>query len=171
MRDAGKVKWGNESELLDQLFVGEQAGGYVRVFLQEATEEEIKEFTQALTDVFSPPLGARYVIERYVDLKEFSTRIRHPWFATVLPGLLKKYFAEEYEHVEQRRELVMFHAVPDVLSKNKDLANIFKEHWNRLVSPGELLFTQRGEGRDFIMEAAEKGLVISQKVATKEFFR
>jgi len=171
LRDAGKVKWGNESELLDHLFVGEQAGGYVRVFLQEATEEEIEEFTQALTDVFSPPLGSRYVIERYVDMKEFSTRTRHPWFAVALPKLLKKYFAQDYEYVEQRRELVMFHAVPDVLSKNKDLANIFKEHWNRLVSPGEMLFTQRGEGREFIMEAAESGMVISQKVATKEFFR
>ena len=96
LRDAGFIMWGKEAELLEHLFVGEQAGGYVRVFLQEANEREIALFTQALTDVFSPPLEARYVIERYVDLKEFSTKTRHPWFANILPKLLKKYFAEEY---------------------------------------------------------------------------
>jgi superfamily II DNA or RNA helicase len=170
LRDAGFIKWGNEAELLEHLFVGEQAGGYVRVFLQEASESEITLFTQALTDVFSPPIEARYVIERYVDLKEFSTKTRHPWFANVLPKLLKKYFAEEYEHVDVRRQMVMLHAVPEVLSKNKDLAEAFKEHWNRLISPGDLIFTQRGDGREFILEAVEKGLVVNQKVSKKEFF-
>ena len=170
LRDAGFIMWGKEAELLEHLFVGEQAGGYVRVFLQEANEREIALFTQALTDVFSPPLEARYVIERYVDLKEFSTKTRHPWFANILPKLLKKYFAEEYEHVDVRRQMVMLHAVPEVLSKNKELAETFKEHWNRLISPGDLIFTQRGDGREFILKAVEKGLVVNQKVSKKEFF-
>ncbi|MBA62904.1 MAG: DEAD/DEAH box helicase [Planctomycetaceae bacterium] len=171
LRDAGLIKWNSSTELLEHLFVGEQAGGYVRVFLQEASEDEIALFTQALTEVFSPPFESRYVIERFVDMKEFSIRTRHPWFATILPKLLKKYFEQEYEHVDVSREMVMLHAVPSVMAKNKDSANIFQEHWNRLVSPGRIIFTQRGDGREFLLEAAEKGLLTTQKITIKEFFR
>ncbi len=171
LRDAGLIRWESSEELIDHLFIGEQAGGYVRVFLQEANDDEIAIFTKALSDVFSPPFDARYVIERFVDLKKFSTRVRYPWYARILPELLKKYFAEEYEHVDQHRELIMLHAVPEVLSRNKELAARFQEHWNRLVSPGEVIFTRRGEGRELILNAAEQGLVVEQDVATKEFFR
>tara|TARA_B100000700_G_scaffold86602_1_gene97475 strand:+ start:1755 stop:4589 length:2835 start_codon:yes stop_codon:yes gene_type:complete len=171
LRDAGMIQWENTKELLDHLFVGEQAGGYVRVFLQEAQEEEIKLFTQALSDVFSPPLEARYVVERFVDRKDFSMRTRYPWFAKILPSFFKNHFAEEYEHVEVERVMVMLHAVPNALAKNKEVANIFLEHWNRLVSPGRVMFTQRGDGRDFLLEAAGQGLLTTQQVSTKEFFR
>ena len=171
LRDAGLVQWGHGVELLKNLYVGEQAGGYVRVFLEEADERDRELFTESLSEVFSPTVDARYVIQRFVDLKEFSIRTRHPWFANILPGLLKKYFSEQYEHVDIERELVMLHAVPSVMAKNKDQATIFKGHWNRLVSPGDLIYTQRGEGHDFLMEAAEQGLLITEKVGTKEFFR
>ena len=171
LRDAGLIKWGSSVTLLDHLYVGEQAGGYVRVFLKEAEEDERALFTEALSEVFSPPLNARYVIQRFVDLKEFSIRTRHPWFANVLPALLKKYFAEQYEHIDTERELFMLHAVPAVMAKNKEQATIFKQHWNKLVSPGELIYTQRGEGHDFLIEAADQGLLMTEKVETKEFFR
>ncbi len=171
LRDSGLIQWEGSTELLDHLYVGEQAGGYVRVFLKEANEEEVAIFTQALKDVFSPPLEARYVIERFVDMKEFSSRTRYPWFAGILPQLLKKYFAEKYEHIEVDRQLVMLHAVPEVLAKNKDLAECFQEHWNRLVSPGNIHFTQRGEGREFLLDAAGKGLLANEQITTKEFFR
>ena len=54
--------------------VGEQAGGYVRVFLEEADERDRELFTESLSEVFSPTVDARYVIQRFVDLKEFSIR-------------------------------------------------------------------------------------------------
>ena len=40
-----------------------------------------------------------------------------------------------------------------------------------MVSPGELIYTQRGEGHDFLLEAAEQGLLLPQNAETKEFFR
>ena len=69
------------------------------------------------------------------------------------------------------RQLAMLHAVPEVLAKNKDLAECFQEHWNRLVSPGNIHFTQRGEGREFLLDAAGKGLLANEQITTKEFFR
>ncbi|MEE2825519.1 MAG: hypothetical protein VYE64_02705 [Planctomycetota bacterium] len=63
------------------------------------------------------------------------------------------------------------HAVPSALAKNREQAEIFQKYWNRMVSPGNLIYTQRGEGHDFLLEAAEKGLLISGKAETKEFFR
>ncbi|MCH2181348.1 MAG: DEAD/DEAH box helicase family protein [Mariniblastus sp.] len=171
LRDAGLIEWGASAVLLKHLYVGEQAGGYVRVFLEQAGEEERNLFTEALSEVFSPALHARYVIERFVDMREFSIRTRHPWFATFLPSLFKKYFTEQYEHIDSQRDLVMLHAVPSALAKNREQAEIFKKYWNRMVSPGELIYTQRGEGHDFLLEAAEQGLLLPQNAETKEFFR
>ena len=136
LRDAGLIEWGSSVTLLDHLYVGEQAGGYVRVFLEEAEEDERALFTEALSEVFSPPLNARYVIQRFVDLKEFSIRTRHPWFANVLPALLKKYFAEQYEHIDTERELVMLHAVPAVMAKNKEQSNHFQKTLEQIGQPG-----------------------------------
>lgn len=171
LRDAGLIEWGSSAVMLQHLYVGEQAGGYVRVFLEEAGEVERQLFTDSLSEVFSPAMNARYVIERYVDMKEFSTRNRHPWFANFLPSSLKSYFTQQYQHVESRRDLVMLHAVPSALAKNREQAEIFQKYWNRMVSPGKLIYTQRGEGHDFLLEAAEKGLLINGPAETKEFFR
>ncbi len=170
LRDAGLLQ-GSGRELENKLFVGEQGGGYVRVFLEEAGDGDRELFTDSLREVFSPPQNARYIVERYIDLREMTKKTRHPWFANFLPGLLRKYFEKQYDHVETERELIMIHAVPEVMAKNRKLADLFKGHWNRLVSPGELIFTQRGDGRELLMEAASKGLWTHQKVDTKEFFR
>jgi len=65
----------------------------------------------------------------------------------------------------------MFHAVPTELARNKTLAETFRDHWNRLVSPGNLIYTQRDEGREFLQGAQAEGLLVSENVETKEFFR
>ena len=37
------------------------------------------------------------------------------------------------------------------------------------MSPGNIHFTQRGEGREFLLDAAGKGLLAHEQITTKEF--
>ena len=141
------------------------------MFLEEAEDEEREVFTTAMSEIFSPPEKPRYLIERFVDLKKFSTKVRHPWFASVLPNFLKKYFEEKYEHVDVSRELIMIHAVPSALATKREIAEVFQRHWNEYVSPGQLIYAQREEGREFLQKAIEGGLVVDEAVETREFFR
>ena len=171
LRDTELIPFGNWLKLRDQLHISKQAGGYVRVFLEEAEDEEREVFTTAMSEIFSPPEKPRYLIERFVDLKKFSTKVRHPWFASVLPNFLKKYFEEKYEHVDVSRELIMIHAVPSALATKREIAEVFQRHWNEYVSPGQLIYAQREEGREFLQKAIEGGLVVDEAVETREFFR
>ena len=65
----------------------------------------------------------------------------------------------------------MIHAVPTVLARNKELAEVFQKHWHEHVSPGRLVFAQRDEGRELLQHAIESGFVTSEQVETREFFR
>lgn len=141
------------------LHVAERTGGYVRVLLEQANDEEIALFTEALQEALGPLVRPRYVIPRSVD------RVQHTWLSRVLPSIVGRYF----EH--RRREQVMLHAVPSVLARNKDLVAVYQQHWNRLVSPGEAIYVLRGEGERLFAEATDRRQVPRCNVRQKEIFR
>jgi len=138
--------------------VGNRSGGYVRVFLEKADEEENAVFTQALHEALGPLHRPRYVIARYVD------NVKDTWLSSILPSIVGRYFQRR----DRRR--VMLHAVPSVLAKNKDLADIYQSHWNRRVSPGEALYAYRGAGKELIAEARSRGQVPKGCIHEKEIF-
>ncbi len=86
------------------------------------------------------------------------------WLSKLLPQLISRHFEK------RKRELVMWHAVPGELAKNKDLVAIFERHWNRHVSPGEAVYAHRGEGEQIIEQARKTGLVPTAKVHDREVF-
>ncbi len=64
----------------------------------------------------------------------------------------------------------MLHAVPPVLSQNKELATIDQRHWNAHVSPGEAVFAQRGEGKRLLEQMLRSGAVPQNQSRRKEVF-
>jgi hypothetical protein len=51
-----------------------------------------------------------------------------------------------------------FHSVPELLGKNKTLAEYFAGQWQRLVGRCELVFTRTVEGRKLILKSRAKSL-------------
>jgi hypothetical protein len=138
--------------------VSERSGGYVRTFLENATDEESALFAQALHEALGPLDAPRYVIPRNVwEFKE-------TWLSRVLPTIVGRYF--------QRREgrMAMLHAVPSVLAKNKDVVAVFQRHWNAYVSPGEAMYAHQGEGERLLDRAQREGATPEAPVRMKEIF-
>lgn len=51
-----------------------------------------------------------------------------------------------------------YHSVPDVLGRKKNLAEYFRDEWDRLAGSCELIFTRTIEGRKLILKARMKSL-------------
>jgi hypothetical protein len=123
----------------------ELSGGYIRVFLNGANEEENELFTTAMKQVLGALDRPRYVIPRNV-IRHYDT-----WLSGFLPEIVGRYFQKK------RTELAMLHAVPSELAKNRSDVLVFQNHWNRLVSPGEAVYAYRGEGERMVQAAMTKG--------------
>ena len=150
-----------EAQLLHaspQLRDNERAGGYVRVFLENADEQDHVLFTNALHQALGPLHRPRYVIPRYVD------QVDETFFSRLLPEILAKYLRK------RRRERVMLHAVPDVLGKKKELAAIYQTHWNQHVSPGEAVYAHHGAGEEVLIKARQQGQTPLASLHDKEIF-
>jgi len=150
-----------EAKLLKKryrLHVGDRAGGYVRLFLERAAPEDSILFTEAVREALAPLDRPRYVIPRYAD------DITDTWVSELLPELFARYFRR------RDRKFATLHAVPSVLAKKKELADIFASHWNRHVSPGEALYAHRGPGQELLEKARRKRQVPSGVAREKEVF-
>jgi superfamily II DNA or RNA helicase len=51
-----------------------------------------------------------------------------------------------------------YHSVPEVLGRNKNLAEYFKNQWERLVGACDLIFTRTIEGRKLLLKSRVKSL-------------
>jgi hypothetical protein len=140
------------------MHAGERAGGYVRLVLAQARKADSALFTQALAEVLGPLRRPRYVIPRLADI-EHST-----WLSRWLPRVIGQYFARRI------RQVVMWHAVPTVLSSSKSEAVLFEHRWNQYVSPGQAVYAHRGMGREMLEAARQQGLAPTVVPHRKEVF-
>lgn len=150
-----------EAKLLKRRYrlqVGDRAGGYVRLFLERAAPEDSILFTEAVREALAPLDRPRYVIPRYAD------EVSDTWVSGLLPEIFARYFRR------RQRRMAMLHAVPSVLAKKKELADLFSQHWNRHVSPGEALYAHRGAGQELLEKARRRRQVPSSVVRDKEVF-
>ena len=92
------------------------------------------------------------------------TNVSDTWISGLLPELFAKYFRR------RERKFATLHAVPSVLAKKKELADMFTNHWNRHVSPGEALYAHRGEGQELLEKARRDRQVPSSVAREKEVF-
>jgi len=137
---------------------GGRGGGWYRYYLEGCTEEQSTMFAQAISEVFGGLDDARYVIGR--SARFFDETL----FSRLLPEVLAKFVRKE------RREVVMFHRVPSCLAGKKQHAKWFEAHWNKLVSPGEVLYAHSDEGKQAIGFAQSSGLVASPLQRLKDVY-
>lgn len=150
-----------EAKLLKKRYrlqVGDRAGGYVRLFLERATPEDSAVFTEAVRETLGPLDRPRYVIPRYAD------EVSDTWVSGLLPEIFARYFRR------RQRQMAMLHAVPTVLARKKELADVFTHHWNRHVSPGEALYAHRGPGQEMLELARRQRQIPGSVVRKKEVF-
>ena len=142
----------------NKLHVGDRAGGYVRMFLENAAESDAVVFSASLAEALGPLESPRYVIPRFAD------EIHDTWLSGILPEVFSRYFRKRH------RGMASLHAVPSALARKKELAAIFARHWNRYVSPGQPLYARRGEGEHLLQQARQKGCVPQSGIHHKEVF-
>ncbi|MEC7565033.1 MAG: DEAD/DEAH box helicase family protein [Planctomycetota bacterium] len=154
----------------EYVHVGARDGGYVRVFMKETDEESSRIFSEAVAEIFAPIRDPRYLIERKVAIGDISRKTKRTFVAEYMEEFMAAQL--DYEVLEKNLEtkLVMVHAVPTELARNRDRADIFLKHWHELVSPGKMYFMQRDEGREFLQQARNEGLVPLKKVHRKDIF-
>jgi len=152
LRETGQLEFDRN------IHAGERSGGYVRLFLEEATEEESRVFSGALREALGPLRKPRYVIPREAEV------VTPTWLTRILPSVVGQFF----ERRQRRR--VMLHAVPLSLSRNRDDVAIFEKHWNQHVSPGEAIYAYHGAGAGLIDQARQSGIAPRNQVHDKEIF-
>ena len=52
-----------------------------------------------------------------------------------------------------------YHSVPETLGRNKNLAECFKNQWNKTVGSCELIYTRTIEGRKLLLKSRAKSLL------------
>jgi len=150
LRETGQIR--SDAEIK----VTTRAGGYVRAFLEAASEAEAALFVTALHQALGPLGRPRYVIPRLVD------RLEATWLSRILPAIVARYFQK------RRRSRYMLHAVPAVLAAHKDLVAVYQRHWNRNVSPGEALYAYHGAGEELVETARRTGEVPGRDIHEKK---
>ena len=138
--------------------LGERDGGFIRMFLSDASEEENQIFVDALHETLGPLKSPRYIVPRIVSRKVDT------WLSKILPSIVGRFFQKE------KKVRVMFHSVPTILSKNRAKVAIFEKGWNAFVSPGQAIFTQRGSGEEVLAKAKSVGKRKRGEIHNKEIF-
>lgn len=140
------------------LRVAGRDGGYVRVFLEQASSEDASRFAIAMREALGPLDSPRYVIPRFVDTPSES------FFSRLLPEVVCRFFQR------RGRRMVMLHAVPNDLATKRELVDVYQKHWNRLVSPGDAVYAKNENGQQTISRAVRDGQLPDTFVHDKEVF-
>ena len=137
---------------------GDRGGGWVRLHLENATEQESALFSSCLEEVLGPMEKPRYVISRS------SKFITDTWLSKIMPEIIAKFFRP----VEEK--LVMYHTVPKVLAASAEKAEIFQRYWNEFVSPSELFYARSKEGKIRVDIIKSSTMVPKNSLHRKEIF-
>ena len=137
---------------------GYRGGGWVRLHLENATEEESALFSNCLEEILGPMEKPRYVISRS------SKFITDTWLTKIMPEVIAKFFRPV------RDKLVMYHTVPKILAASAEKAEIFQRYWNQFVSPSELFYARSKEGKIRVDIIKSSTLVPQNSIHRKEIF-
>ena len=140
LRETGIIA---SSQSVDNVRIVEGESGYYDVFLDYATQEDSRQFSQAYKEVISPVIDQRYLVSRSDDNIKIG-------FYSPLWWLLRKIF----RFIKQ--EHIAYHPVPSELSINQNLAKIFFKNWSEYVGGNELLYTRTTKGRELLLKLRSK---------------
>lgn len=137
---------------------GNRGGGWVRLHLENANEEESALFSACLEEVLGPMEKPRYVISRS------SKFITDTWLSKLMPEVIAKFFRPVKD------KLVMYHTVPKILAASAEKAEIFQRYWNEFVSPSELFYARSKEGKIRVDIIKSSTMVPQNSIHRKEIF-
>lgn len=151
LREVGELP-GSLTE--DNLRVVVQEDGYYRCYVTGIDDEQSAVFATALDDLLAPLAAPRYIIPRYIaDAPEHllqSVRLGLRYLASGRIG-----------------SSVVYHAVPDVLARNRDRVGAFERAWRRHVSSGDALFYRNPEAQGILRaQAGEDPFEITTQMRT-----
>ena len=158
------------SEAEKNIHAAERAGGYVRIFLENADESTSRLFAQAMADVFGPVKNARYVIQRQADFEYSESKFKGTWVLDKTPEFISRFIEKRTQVTKRRRETLKVHAVPSILARNKERALLFQKNWNIHVSPGNVWYHTHDGTKSMLQEAADKGWLPTDPVHQKDVF-
>ena len=141
-----------------QFRIEKRAGGYLRAFLRDASEEDSRLFSDSLAEALAPLDRPRYVIRRFVDYRITN------WLSRLLPEVVGRYFEKSLSRME------MLHTVPSRLARSRKLADIYARHWNEHVSPGQPVYARSEEGRKLIDKALFEQTTPTTRIHRKQAF-
>ena len=137
---------------------GNRGGGWFRLHLQNATEEESALFTACLEEILGPIKKPRYVISRS------SKFITDTWLSKLMPEVIAKFFRPVKD------QLVMYHTVPKILAASSEKAELFQRYWNQFVSPSELFYARSKDGKMRVEVIKSSTMIPENSLHRKEIF-
>ena len=137
---------------------GNRGGGWVRLHLENATEEESALFTACLEEILGPLDKPIYVISRS------SKFITDTWLSKLMPEVIAKFFRPVKD------KLVMYHTVPKILAASSEKAEIFQQYWNQFVSPSELFYARSKDGKMRVEIIKASTMIPQNSLHRKEIF-
>jgi superfamily II DNA or RNA helicase len=111
-------------------------------------------------------LSVEYFVDRlggvYCHL-EGGTTYESSTFINNLQEIIAPIDNPRYVIIRKSRSMLLkrqkdYHSVPEILGRNKTLAEHFFRQWEQLVGPCELIFTRTMEGREMLLKARIKSL-------------
>ena len=137
---------------------GNRGGGWVRLHLENASEEESALFSACLEEILGPMEKPRYVISRS------SKFITDTWLSKLMPEVIAKFFRPVKD------KLVMYHTVPKILAASAEKAEIFQRYWNEFVSQSEIFYARSKEGKMRVEIIKSSKMVPQNSLHRKEIF-
>ncbi len=130
------------SHYLDEGNIGVRKDGEtgdIQVFLERASRQDSRVFSQAFRELVGPIGDARYLIERDCSALSLSVHQRL-WLR------IRKQFDIRDEGLRD------YHRVPTVLA-SKSRAVAFAQYWAQYVGGGRLIYTRTEEGQRILLQA------------------
>lgn len=113
---------------------------------------------------------SKLVVETSIDSNgavfchlEGGTTFEKSTFINALQEIINPVENPRYVIIRKNRFMVFimqkdYHAVPDILGRNKKLAQYFKNQWKRFVGACDLIYTRTIEGRKLLLKSRVKSL-------------
>jgi len=162
--------------IIGMLFFGRQTLKALRLyFIYRDISKDIKQIGKALLDSL---IKARIIKTDYASLEvitsvddwgrvychlEGGTTFEKSTFINALQEITDTVENPRYIIIRKNRFLFFkeqkdYHSVPEIIGRNKKLAEHFKEKWKELVGNCDLIFTRTIEGRKLLLQSRIKSL-------------
>jgi superfamily II DNA or RNA helicase len=143
-----------ESVQAGNLRVVIQEDGYYRCYLSGVGEVQSATFVAAMDELLAPLAAPRYIIPRYVAERPESL------LESVRLGL-------RYLTRGRVGSTVVYHAIPEVLARNRERATAFERAWHQHVSAGNALFYRNAEAQAILgVQAGEDLFDVTTQMRT-----